>query len=54
MREFIGCPYLSSAKETCITSFCGHLPSYQWRMTSIVSQSVVVLVNRLLSNGSVS
>ena len=35
-----------------ITSFCGHLPRYHWRMVSIVSQTDVVLVNRRLSNES--
>ena len=37
-----------------ITSFCGHLPHYLWRMASIVSQMVVVLVNRDLSDGPVT
>ena len=37
-----------------ITSFCGHLSCYHQRMASIVSQIVVVLVNRKLSDGSVN
>ena len=35
-----------------VTSICGNLP--RCRMASIISQIVVVLVNRMLSDGSVS
>ena len=36
-----------------ITNFCGHLPYYHQRIAPIVSQIVVVLLNRELSDGSV-
>ena len=38
-----------------IASFCGHLPYYHWRMASVTSQIIVVLVKRelYLSYGSV-
>ena len=45
---------LSQTQNLIITSFCGHLPRYHYRMASIVSQIVVVLVNRELSVGSVN
>ena len=37
-----------------ITSFYGHLPRYYYQIVFIVSQIVVVLVNRELSDGSVN
>ena len=37
-----------------ITSFYGHLPRYHWRTASIVSQIVLILINRKLSDGSVN
>ena len=37
-----------------ITSFCGNLPRYHYRMSSIFSQIFVVLVNRDLSGGSIN
>ena len=36
-----------------IASVCGHLSYYHWRMASVTSQIIVVLVNRELSYGSV-
>ena len=37
-----------------ITSFCGHLLRYHKRMASIESQIVEVLVDRVLSGGSLN
>ena len=33
-----------------ITSCCEHLPRYHYRVASIVSQIVVILMNRVLSD----
>ena len=36
------------------TSCCGYLPRYHYRVASIVSKIVVVLVNRVLSDRSLN
>ena len=41
---------MSPDLQEFIISFCGHLPRYHLRMTSIVSEIAVDLVNRELSD----
>ena len=47
-------PTQPKEKIDLITSFFGSLPRYHWRMASIVSQIVVVLMNRELSEEPVN
>ena len=59
LRRLFSCPIICTdtiynAILFIITSFYGHLPRYHYQMASIVSQIVVVLVNRELSDESVN